>query len=139
MTNPIYAYKHSDRLRRDHRRRIRADRRVAGSLRRRLHLRRLRLRKLYTLTKNSSGVYARSTFDSGLGVNSAVAMMFGPFELEQGALLHELRQRRAGPACRLHRQSHADRGRDRDPAGRGGAADRAIRRQCEQRSRTTTR
>ena len=34
---------------------------------------------LYTLKKNSSGVYARSTFDSGLGVNSAVAMMFGPF------------------------------------------------------------
>ena len=34
---------------------------------------------LYTLKKNSSGVYVRSTFDSGLGVNSAVAMMFGPF------------------------------------------------------------
>ena len=34
---------------------------------------------IFTLTRNADGSYSRSTFMTGLGVNSAVAMTFGPF------------------------------------------------------------
>ncbi len=34
---------------------------------------------IFTLTRNADGSFSRSTFMSGLGVNSAVAMIFGPF------------------------------------------------------------
>lgn len=38
---------------------------------------------IFRLTRNADGTYTRSTFASGLGASSAVAMMFGPWEATQ--------------------------------------------------------
>ncbi len=68
---------------------------------------------------------ARTDFATNLGGSSAVALIFGPFGANAGALLHDLRRRRPGAADQLqrHYQSHAG----------GGAAGHAHRWRCAAR------
>ena len=78
MTNPIYAYSHVGvRLRGDHRRRVRPERRLAGVVRRRLPLRRLHLRQDLPAPPRTAAAASRGA-SSRPDVGAVVNMTFGP-------------------------------------------------------------
>ena len=136
MTNPVYSYSHPRvRLRRDHRRRLRAERGLAVRLRRHLSLRGLHLRQdLRAHAERQRRLHAERVHERRRrrrqhDVRAVTA--------RAGALLHELLGRRRGAAAPVDRprQPAADGSHDSVAHLRSGPAGRELRRQREHRSR----
>ncbi len=126
MTDPIFDYGRTRRLRLDHRWRLRAERRLAQRLRRRLPVQRLRLRPDLPAEPNGSGGFTRTDFATGLGGSSAVHLLFA-----RPAALYYTTYANGGQVQRDHvdgDERGADGPDDCDPDERRRAADGRLRR-----------